>query len=320
MNLRRFAPLLLLGLVLLASGCVSVQTTSPGMAGGARRPFFVDGDAERIVVISAVERELELLLQEADIEQSVTIAQREYYIGWLRGHPVVLFLSGVSLVNATMATQAAIDYFPVSAIVFSGIAGGVNPNLAVGDVVVPSRWGQFQEMVFAKETPDGWDTSGRAGEFDNYGMMFPRGQLVPPERSMVRAGGRKFWFPADERMLAVAQRVAGGVSLARCAPSGECLGHMPGVTVGGNGLSGSVFVNNAEFREYLWRTFQGEAVDMETAAVAQTAWVNRIPFVAFRSLSDLAGGGSGANEIDVFGDIAADNSAAVVLAFLDRWR
>lgn len=311
---------LLLGMGLVASACVSVGASSPGMAGGARRPWFVDGDAERIVVISAVERELELLLQEAEIERSVTIAQREYYIGWLRGHPVVLFLSGVSLVNATMATQAAIDHFPVSAIVFSGIAGGVNPNLAVGDVVVPARWGQFQEMVFAKATPEGWDTSGRAGEFENYDMMFPRGQLVPPERSTLRSGGRQFWFPVDDEMLAVARRVAAGVELLRCAPSGECLQHTPGVTVGGNGLSGSVFVNNAEFREYLWRTFAGDAVDMETAAIAQTASVNRVPFVAFRSLSDLAGGGPGANEIDVFGDIAADNSAAVVLAFLDRWR
>lgn len=306
--------------LLLVVGCVSVDVHEPGMAGGARRPYFYDGDVARLVVISAVDVELELLLSEADISETVWIAGREHHVGRLRGHPVVLFLGGVSLVNATMATQAVIDHFEVEAIVFSGIAGGVNPNLRIGDVVTPARWGQFQETVFAKETPDGWDTSGRAGRFANFGMMFPRGQLVAPEDEEVEGTSRRFWFPVDEGMLAAAERVAHDVELVRCAPSGECLSHEPELYVGGNGVSGAVFVNNAEFRDYLWETFAAEAVDMETAAIAQTAFQNGVPFLAFRSLSDLAGGGPGANEIDVFAAVAADNSATVMLDFLDRWR
>lgn len=310
--------LLIVCLSISLAACASVEVGEPGMGGTTPGPRFREGPVERIVVISAVERELELLLSEAEVARTVTIAGREHFIGRLRGHPAVMFLGGVSIVNATMATQAVIDYFAVEAILFSGIAGGVNPSLAIGDVVVPARWGQFQEMVFAKATPEGWDTSGRAGEFDNFDMMFPRGQLVPPEHGELRAGGRRFWFPVDRRMLAVAEDLE--VELERCAPSGECLEHQPRLYVGGNGLTGSVFVNNAEFREYLWNTFEGDAVDMETAAIAQTAFVNEVPFLAFRSLSDLAGGGAGANEIDVFGDVAADNSAAVVLGFLERWR
>lgn len=52
------------------------------------------------------------------------------------------------------------------------------------------------------------------------------------------------------------------------------------------------------------------------AAVAHVAYVNRVPFVAFRSLSDLAGGGDGENESRTFARLASDNSAAVVMAFL----
>jgi len=55
---------------------------------------------------------------------------------------------------------------------------------------------------------------------------------------------------------------------------------------------------------------------METAAVAHVAYANRKPFIAFRSLSDLAGGGEGENEMGTFLQLASDNSAAVVMAFL----
>jgi adenosylhomocysteine nucleosidase len=42
-----------------------------------------------------------------------------------------------------------------------------------------------------------------------------------------------------------------------------------------------------------------------------------VPFIAFRSLSDLAGGGEGANEMGTFMSLAAGNSAALVTAFLE---
>ncbi|MBW8718458.1 MAG: hypothetical protein JF629_22185, partial [Variovorax paradoxus] len=61
----------------------------------------------------------------------------EFTTGTLEGKPVVLFLSGISMTNATMNTQLVLDRFRVTHIVFSGIAGGVNPQLHVGDVTVP---------------------------------------------------------------------------------------------------------------------------------------------------------------------------------------
>jgi adenosylhomocysteine nucleosidase len=88
--------------------------------------------------------------------------------------------------------------------------------------------------------------------------------------------------------------------------------------VGGNGVSGPTFVDNAEYRTYVWNTFHANALDTETAAVALVAYVHRVPFIAFRSLSDLAGGGSGKNESRIFGKLAAENSATVVLSFLSK--
>ncbi|QRK07606.1 hypothetical protein JQX13_47730 [Archangium violaceum] len=60
-----------------------------------------------------------------------------------------------------------------------------------------------------------------------------------------------------------------------------------------------------------------DALDMETSAVAVVAYSNGVPFIAFRSLSDLAGGGSGSNEISTFFQLAAHNSALVVRSFLE---
>jgi adenosylhomocysteine nucleosidase len=62
--------------------------------------------------------------------------------------------------------------------------------------------------------------------------------------------------------------------------------------------------------------FTARVVDMESAAVAHVAQVNGTPFIAFRSLSDLAGGGEGENEIGTFFRLASDNSAALVKAFV----
>jgi adenosylhomocysteine nucleosidase len=94
------------------------------------------------------------------------------------------------------------------------------------------------------------------------------------------------------------------------------LDHRPGIVVGGNGVSNSFFVDDPEYRGWLWTTFEANAVDMETAAVGRVAHEAGIPYIAFRSLSDLAGGGPGANQVDTFFQLAADNAAAVVLAFL----
>jgi len=46
------------------------------------------------------------------------------------------------------------------------------------------------------------------------------------------------------------------------------------------------------------------------------AVTNSVPFLAFRSLSDLAGGGAGENEMQTFEKLASENSVAVLRAFL----
>jgi adenosylhomocysteine nucleosidase len=304
---------LLLGAVLLlslSSACRLAQTQQPAAL----------ESMPRLAILSAYQPELEALRHRMEVKDQRVINGRTYYLGNMAGLEVVLFTTGVSMINAAMTTQTALDHFEVFAIVFSGIAGGVNPDLNIGDVVVPAQWGQYQEQVFARQTADGWDTGWYRQPYGNFGMMFP--QPV----SVTREGGREgieeehFWFPVDRKLLQMTRQIAQRVHLERCIPRGECLEQEPKVVVGGNGVSGPTFVDNAEYRLWVWQTFQADALDMETAAVAQVAYVNNVPFLGFRSLSDLAGGGPGQNEIGTFFQLAAENSARVLEAFLGEWK
>ena len=243
-----------------------------------------------------------------------------YTTGRLRGNDVVVFLSGVSTVNAAMNTQVALDHFNITHIVFSGIAGGVNPVLSIGDVVIPARWGQYLEMTFVRETvtDDGIVYSPPNDAIRaSFEFMFPRDVTVYSDASP--QGEDKYWFDVDAEMLDVAQSVDFADTLLQCGTDDACLTDAPQIVFGGNGVSGPAFVDNARFREYVFNTYKANVLDMESASAAMVAYANGVPFIAFRSLSDLAGGGPGENEIGSFFMIAADNSASVMLEFLEAW-
>lgn len=290
---------------LLLGGCASLQSN----------------DTPRVAVISAFPAELALLESKVQDARKQSINGVAFTTGTLEGKPVVLFLSGISMVNAAMNTQLALDRFRVSHIVFTGIAGGVNPQLKIGDVVIAQRWSEYLEALFAREVAPGKYVPPSHQDdvkLPNFGMIHPRPVGV---RSAGHAEEeKKFWFDADPQLLAVARRAALGIKLEQCDAQKHCLEHQPRVVVGGNGVSGQAFVDNAAFREYTSRTFDANVLDMETAAVAHVAYSNGVPFIAFRSLSDLAGGGEGENQIKTFFQIAADNSARVLLAFFAAWK
>ena len=270
----------------------------------------------RTAIMSAFEPEWTAL-------QSMLVGRKEYVVhgtvfltGTIEHKPVLLFESGVSMVNAAMKTQLALDRFTIRKIAFSGIAGGADADLEIGDVVVPDAWGEYLETVFAREK-DGTYTVPEFEEkqFPNFGMMFP-------QPVQIATGGRqpekRFWFPVDPQLLAVARRAMGAVTLKDCTPEHKCLVHKPKIVVGGHGVSGQAFIDNAAFREYARKTFDARVLDMESAAVAHVAYANEVPFIAFRSLSDLAGGGPGENEMGTFFQLASDNSAAFVREFLKQ--
>ena len=272
-------------------------------------------DIPRIAVVSAYTPEMVVLKGELENTAVHSLNGVDFSTGQLQGHEVVLFLSGISIVNAAMTVQLALDRFNIEQIVFSGIAGGVDPELNLGDVVIADRWGQYLESLYARKTEDGWDKPGFFEyPYPNFGMMFPRSVTV--QRAGIDAPEARFWFEVDESLLAYARLAVADVSLKHCTVENTCLEQAPKIIIGGPGVSGGAFIDNAEFRDYTFRTFGARVLDMESAAVAHVAYANDVPFIAIRSLSDLAGGGKGKNETDIFYALAADNAAAVVKALL----
>lgn len=275
-------------------------------------------DKPRTVVMTAFAPEWDALAPFVQDAQTHKANGLTFLTGMLEGKPVVLASSGVSMVNAAMNTQLVLDRFNVRRIVFSGIAGGVDPHLSIGDVVVADDWAQYLEVAFARKTDTGWVTPEPKDPDapENWDMMFPRG---------VRAGNaseparRHYTFAVDRNLVALAGKVAANVKLRRCAGEGDqapCLAHEPKIVIGGTGVSAGVFADNAEFREYLQKAWNARVLDMESAAVAQVAYANGVPAIVFRSLSDLAGGDAGQNQMNAFMALASVNSAHVVRAFV----
>jgi adenosylhomocysteine nucleosidase len=278
-------------------------------------------DTPRLGVESAFDSELEILLSQTEGKKEYILNGKTFTTGTLKDVDVVLFLSGVSMINAAANTQLLFDNFNVTHLIFSGIAGGVNPSLNIGDVVIPAQWAQYQEMFFAREVAEGefllpW---GLQPEFPNYGMMFPGSVTVNKKGAVPDEGELMFWFPVSQELLSYTTSISNTL-LSKCTPDNVCLDQQPVIKVGGNGVDGQTFVDNADFRDYVWETFQADSLSMETAAVAQVAYSNQVPFLGFRSLSDLAGGGEGENQIGTFFQLAADNSANVVLAFIENYK
>ncbi len=298
-----------LALILAAGAAVSAAEMREAAAHAA------EDETRRTAVVSAYPPEMMILRAEIQDEASHVVNGVEFVTGRLAGRDVVLFLSGVSVVNAAMTMQLALDRYHIDRIIFSGIAGGVDPGLDIGDVVVADRWGQYLESLFARKIEGGWEKPPFFEyPYANFGMMFPRSVTV--NRTGSTEPETRFWFPVDTALLDSARRAAAGIELERCTADNQCLSQTPSIVIGGSGVSGGAFIDNAEFRDYTFKTFEARVLDMESAAVAHVAWANSVPFIAVRSLADLAGGSGQTNQMVVFFQLAANNAARVVTALL----
>ncbi|MDF3605960.1 5'-methylthioadenosine/S-adenosylhomocysteine nucleosidase [Paracoccus sp. DMF-8] len=275
----------------------------------------------RIAIVTSYAPEWQALRAEL-ARQAIPVAIRtingiDFATADIAGRAVVIYLSGMSMVNAAMSAQLALDRFNISAIILSGIAGSADPALNVGDVILPARWGQYLESVMARETQAGFAPppflDGFRVDAPNFGMMHPLSVEIAQDGQTDRP--RRFWFNAAPRLLEAA-RAAAGIALETGTDAGHQLSHIPRVIIGGNGLSGPAFVDNAALRIWAHETFDAQVLDMESAAVAHVARANGRDFIAVRSVSDLAGGGASANEMATFMGLAATNSVRVVMALI----
>jgi adenosylhomocysteine nucleosidase len=250
--------------------------------------------SDRILVLYAFDTEGETLAKLMTITRQDTLLGHSVIEGTIAGKSIVLAESGEGMTNAAMTTQMIIERFHPRVILFTGIAGAVDTSVHIGDIVVPSTWREHDYGYYGK---DG---------------LIPKGVEVrlPGSDSIVHQES----FPVDSGLLAVARGiVTDSLNLDLIN------GRRPRLTVGGVGVTGNQFIDNIDERHWQTKHFQALTTDMESCAVAQVASVNGIPFLIFRSASDLAGGSGSStarSEISQFFKVAAQNSTAVIVRFL----
>ena len=242
---------------------------------------------------------------------SSTVAGLEFWRGTAGGKDLIVFRTGVSVVNAAYQLQLALDHFPITHVLFAGVAGGTDPALEVGDVVIPEKWAYHSEAAYLNEDGHGgfvrpdYLSRGRP----NFGMMFPTGVEVT---SADGGNERLELIPVDAALLAVARRVAPTL------PAMKKSGRTVRVEIGGNGVSGTVFLDNAAYREWVFRTWSARCVDMESTALVHVAHANAKPVLIVRGLSDLAGGQHGKNPIDQNEMSVSELAAHVLHAIVEQ--
>ncbi len=84
----------------------------------------------------------------------------------------------------------------------------------------------------------------------------------------------------------------------------------------GRVLSGDQFISNKDKKEWLINTFNGDCVEMEGAAIAQTAHLNNIPFLIIRAISDKADDSAADIDYPTFEAMAIENSVKLLKAMI----
>ena len=220
-------------------------------------------------IIGAMELEVEELKSKMTVSNISVRAGMEFFEGTLNNAEVVIVRSGIGKVNAALCVQLLVDIFAVTHIINTGVAGSLNAQLDIGDILI-SKDAIYHDM-------------------DVTIFGYAPGEV--PQLHTVA-------FPADERMAALAKEACERVN--------------PEIsTMVGRVVSGDQFISSKEVKERLIHEFHGDCAEMEGAAIAHAAFLNKIPFVVIRAISDKADD-SAEMDYPTFEHAAAKHSAKLV--------
>jgi adenosylhomocysteine nucleosidase len=194
------------------------------------------------------------------------------------GQSLVLAQAGIGKVNAAAAATLLLSVFGATRLIFCGVAGGLDPDLPVGAVLLAD-----------------------AMAIHDYGVM-AGGRLTSTASGLVPLGAPELeaLAPVVPGVAAILERLAQVLRTQIEAP----------VRLGGI-VTADYFLNCAATRADLHARFGAQAIDMESGAVNQVAQAWGVPLYVIRTLSDLAGEESHLTYPQM-AELAAHNSALCV--------
>nr|GEW13127.1 bark storage protein A-like [Tanacetum cinerariifolium] len=266
----------------------------------------------------------------------IDYAGRRFRFGTIYKKPVILVMSGMGLVNAAVATQLLLSLFEIEGVIHYGIAGNANPNLHIGDVTIAEYWshsamwnwqryGDGPENALPFEGDGGFTREigylkiasySSNGDDNLLNNVWYQAEEVYPVDGTPEQTQQAFWIPVDSNYFSLSKRLE-TMKLEGCINATTCLSTPPKVTTVQRGTSANIYLDNAAYRNFLYNKFNISPVEMESAGVALVCYQQKVPFITFRALSDLAGGGSASsNEADTFSGLSAENSVIVIVKFV----
>lgn len=245
-----------------------------------------------IGVICAIPQERAHLRNVLHGSQRERIAEIDFDRGELDGHSVVLAAAGMGKVNAALVATLLADRFGCRAIIFTGVAGGLDPQLGIGDIVIADRVVQHDFGLLQAE---------RLRTYQPGHIPF----INPIER---------LGHPVDPALIDRVKDRLRGFTLPPLSIAAGGDGRPPRINYG-TILTGDQYLHCERTRARLHNDFGGVAVEMEGGALAQICESFAIPWLVIRALSDLAGADSGLNFNRFVGEVAT-SSALILLRVL----
>ena len=221
-------------------------------------------NAPRIGIVSAIAQEQKGLIDALQGARRVRHGNRDYTLGTLWGREVVLVLCGIGKVAAAATTTSLIVEFGCDALLFTGVAGGLDARVRVGDLVIAETLLQHdldaRPLYPQYEVPD----TGRS-RFDSDAAL--TAQLLLAAEALFATGAPS--------LIESATREAFGL-------------HAPRVHRGLI-VSGDRFISTEGESDRLRQALpEALAVEMEGAAVAQVCHDYGVAFAVARTISDRA--------------------------------
>lgn len=243
-------------------------------------------------LLGAFGAEVALVKESLTRPKTVIVDGISFTTGRLGQQRVVVAETGIGKVNAAMTTALMLDHFRPRRILFTGIAGGTNPDLQPGDIVIASRTAHH-----------------------DYGSITDKNTPTRQTRNAITKQFNPVYFPADPALLQLAERVVKTVSLSGIPLASGGVSDRPVKVITGTVVTGDVFVASPAKVSSLRADFGADATEMEGAAVAQVCYQLQVPHLIIRSLSDRADAEAHI-AYDKFYPTAAKNSANLVIALV----
>jgi adenosylhomocysteine nucleosidase len=243
-------------------------------------------------VICAIPQELGHLRHALAGDVVANVAGLRFDRGQLDGHDVVLVGAGIGKVNTAVTATVLADRFGCRMILFSGVAGGLDPALHIGDVVIADRTIQHD-----------------AGVIENDRIATYQAGHVPFFNPTDRLG-----YAVEAGLLERVRNRLAGFTLPQLSREAGGAGRAPQI-VFGTILSGDQYIHCESTRERLHGELGGHAVEMEGGALGQVCEAFGLPWLDIRALSDLAGRDS-RFDFAAFVDEVAASSAAILRRLL----